>query len=191
MKNILSVLLIVLHGATQACICEELSFLTLQECGKYDWIAYGVVGEVETCPEGIVSFDPLKIYKGKYSKRVEVELNCDIDCVPDVNTGETWLFYAEKDNAQNLRVGFCGHSRKQLPDSIQDFQSEFNGRTFKGELQFLEENFEVARKVRGINLEQRKYEKVDPKLVPYLIGIGLLFMLIGYFVFNKIVEKNR
>jgi len=101
------------------------------------------------------------------------------------------LVYAEKDNAQNLRVSFCGHSRKQLPDSVQDFQGDVNGRTFKGELDFLDQNFEVATKFNGINLEQRKYEKVNPKLVPYLIGIGLLFMIVGYFVFNKILGKQQ
>jgi len=191
MRKILSVLFITLFSTTQACICEELGFLTLQECGKYDWIAYGVINDVEVCPEGLVDFHPLKIYKGKYSKQVDVELNCDIDCVPDVNKGETWLIYAEKDNAQNLRVSFCGHSRKQLPDSVQDFQGDVNGRTFKGELDFLDQNFEVATKFNGINLEQRKYEKVNPKLVPYLIGIGLLFMIVGYFVFNKILGKQQ
>lgn len=176
---------------SEACVCSELGYLTLQECGKYDWIGYGIVNDIEECPDGIVDFHPLKIFKGKYSKQEDVFLNCDIDCVPDVNKGESWLIYAKKDNAQNLHVSFCGHSRKQLPDSIQDFQGDVNGRSFRGELKFLSENFEVAQKVNGINLEQRKYEKVDPAKIPYLLGAGLMFMVIGYFVFNKILGKRK
>jgi hypothetical protein len=190
MRRFLIFVFIVVFSNAQACICGTLDFLTLQECGRYDWIGYGVVNNTDTCPEGVINFHPLKIYKGGYSKEVEISFDCDQECIPDVNAGEYWLFYAKKDNAQDLHMSFCSHSRRQLPDSIQDYLGSANGRSFKGEMAFLDKNFEIAIKTRGINLEARKYKKVNPAYVPYLLSAGLVFMLIGYFVFNRIMKTK-
>ena len=35
-------------------------------------------------------------------------------------------------------------------------------------------------------LMPKKYEKVNPKLVPILLGVGLLFMVVGYLVIKKL-----
>jgi len=188
MKNFFIILFIVLFSNAKGCICGTLDFLTLQECGRYDWIGYGIVNNSEGCPEGVVNFHPLKIYKGSFTEAVDISFDCDQECIPDVNPGEYWLFYAKKDNAQELHMNFCNHSRKQLPDSVPDYLGAANGRSFKGEMEFLDATFEVAIKTRGINLEQRKYEKVNPEYIPYFLGASLLFMLIGYLVFNRIMK---
>jgi hypothetical protein len=191
MRKLLLFLFVISFRNTQACICGELGFLTLQECGRYDWIAYGVVNSSEGCPEGAINFHPLKIYKGSFVNEVDISFDCEQECIPDVNAGEHWIFYAKKDNAQELHMSFCSHSRKQVPDSIPDYLGAANGRSFKGEMAFLDENFKVAFKRRGINLEQRKYEKVNPKYIPFLLGSGLLFMVIGYFIFNRIMRNEK
>lgn len=182
-------LLILISNLSFACVCKEQGKLTLQECGKYDWIAYGVVDEVEGCPDGVIMFSPFSIYKGEYAEQVELNMDCDVDCQHDVAVGDTWVFYAEKDNGQDLNVGFCSHSRKKLPLGAPDFQTSINGLTFEKELLFLKEHFVVKTKASKKELKAKKYEKVEPKYVPILLGIGLLFMVVGYFVFNKISKR--
>ena len=191
MKHLFLISFVILFYNVKGCFCGDLEFLTLQECGRYDWIGYGLVNSSKSCPEGVINFIPLKIYKGSFTEEVDISFNCDQECIPDVNSGEYWIFYAKKDNAQSLHMNFCSHSRKQLPDSVQDYLGAANGRSFKGEMAFLDANFEVAIKTKGINLEQRKYEKVNPEYIPFLLGGGLLFMLIGYFIFNRIVKDDN
>lgn len=185
----LTLLFLLIAQLSWACVCKEQGKLSLQECGKYDWIAYGIVDEVSSCPEGVITFSPLAIYKGEYSKQVQLKMDCDVDCQHDAHPGDVWVFYAEKDNGQELNVGFCSHSRKKMPEGAPDFQTGINGMTFEKELLFLKDNFKVQTKSSKRELKARKYEKVNPRNIPLLLGAGLVFMVVGYFVFNKIVKK--
>jgi hypothetical protein len=182
-------LLVFVAQVSWACVCKEQGMLSLQECGKYDWIGYGVVDEVEECPEGIIKFSPISIFKGEYAKQVELKMDCDVDCQHDAHAGDTWIFYAEKDNGQELNVGFCSHSRKKMPEGIADFQTGINGMTFDKEMLFLKDHFTVKTKSSKRELKAKKYEKIESRYIPILLGAGLLFMVVGYFVFNKIVKK--
>ena len=66
-----------------------------------------------------------------------------------------------------------------------DYQTEVRGSSFVEDLNFLKQHFSL--KVPGKKeLSAKKYEKFDPKLVPIFLGIGLLFMVLGYFVMKKL-----
>ena len=66
-----------------------------------------------------------------------------------------------------------------------DYQYDLRGTSFDEDLTFLKDNFSV--KVYGKReLLPKKYEKVNPKLVPILLGVGLVFMVVGYFVIKKL-----
>lgn len=172
------------------CICPELDYLDLEQCSRYDFIAYGLVVEKEACPKGMVTFVPSEVFKGKFLSELPIEINCEVDCLLDINKGEYWLIYGKYTNAQEVKINFCGHSRKQLPDTIIDYQSELSGRVFQKELQFLQSTFELQTADSKHELKQRKYEKVDPALVPWLFGIGGVVMVIGYLTFFRTKKKN-
>lgn len=172
------------------CTCPELDFLNLEQCSRYDFIAYGLVVGKEECPEGKVYFEPSEVFKGRWRSELPVEVNCEIDCLLDINEGEYWLVYGKYTNSLEVKINFCGHSRKQLPDTIVDYQAEVSGRTFRKELLFLQSTFELQTAKSKRELTGRKYEKIDPELVPWLFGIGGAVMIFGYFTFFRTKKRN-
>ena len=94
-----------------------------------------------------------------------------------------------KNNAQEIQVNQCSFTRNQLPDTVQDYSEVVRGTKFEDDLVFLKNNFES--KVDDKNeLKAKKYEKVDPELVPVFLGISLVFMLIGFLVIKRVGKKN-
>lgn len=188
--RLLAIVFLITSLSTSACICPELSAITKQKCGSYEWIAYGKVGSVKGCPEGSFEFHPLNIFKGAYADVVPVALDCEYECVPDIVEGDTWILYGKLNNAQEVYLNFCGHSHKRLPDSVQDYHAELAGMSFKAELAFLQDNFNTVEETNRKEIGELKYEKVDPALVPWLLGGGLVFMVVGYFVFNAVMKRK-
>jgi len=176
--------LVLFYHSSYAVVCDVLPKLSLEQCGHYDFIAYGKVETDFDCENEKFSFQPIFIFKG-FSKEKNIVLYTPCsDGGLHVSKGEYWIIYGFLNNAQELRLSICGHSRKQIPEDQIDYFQDIRGSNFKDDLAFLKENF-TLKSFGEKELLPKKYQKVDPKLVPILLGVGLLFMLIGYFVIKK------
>ncbi len=168
-----------------ATVCDDLPKLTLEECGHYDFIAYGRIESDLDCNDEQISFYPISVFKGYIEeKTVDLFTSCSDNGLP-LSEGEYWILYGFYNNAQQIKLTICGHSRKQIAKDEVDYQYGLRGSSFQEDLTFLKENFSL--KVFGKKeLLPKKYEKVNPKLVPILLSVGLVFMVIGYFVIKKL-----
>ena len=164
--------------------CAELERLDLQQCGHYDFIAYGRVDGDLDCAEQSFLFTPIEVFKGTTDEEAELFTSCNNQGLA-VTKGEYWILYGEMNNSLEVKLSFCGHSRKQLPKEQRDYETEIRGTSFEEDLAFLKANFDTKQKDKN-ELKARKYEKVDPYLVPILLGAGLLFMVVGFFIMKRL-----
>lgn len=174
-----------------SCICDQLSSLDLQECSQYDAIFHGQVENVESCKneERIIRFKVNELYKGDANVNAEVIDLCEIaECSTDFEPGTSWLVYVNKNNAQELVYNYCSHTRKLNEEGVKDYEEEVRGSSFFQDKALLEEYFEVNSHLKK-GLKPRRYEKVDPKLIPVLLGVSLLFMVGGVLLFKRKSKK--
>lgn len=179
--------LLLVNQFVEACQCDELTPLSLSSCRPYEFIFLGKVQEVLPCEKEVqkVVFDCKSVFKGTYVDQLTLEFECGITaCSIDFVSGEEWLVYAKKNNAQALVFDFCSHARKLPLKGQVDYQTELRGTSFFQDRQFLADNFEV-KKMKQEGLQQKKYEKVDPDLIPVLLGSGLMFMIVGLYIVRK------
>ena len=178
-------LFIAISNCSIASVCDVLPKLSLEQCGHYNFIAYGKIESNLDCENQRVSFYSISVFKGSLKdKIVDLYTPCSGNGLP-VTKGEYWLLYGFYNNAQELKLSICGHSRKQISKEEIDYQTEVRGSSFIDDLNFLKKNFSL--KVVGKKeLAPKKYEKFNPKLVPVFLGIGLLFMVVGHFVMKKL-----
>lgn len=177
--------IIAISNCSIASVCDVLPKLSLEQCGHYNFIAYGKIESDLDCENQRLLFYAVSVFKGSLKgKTVDLYTSCSSDGLP-VSTGEYWLVYGFYNNAQELKLSICGHSRKQISKEEIDYQTEVRGSSFIDDLNFLKNNFSL--KVVGKKeLSPKKYEKFNPKLVPVFLGIGLLFMVVGYIVMKKL-----
>tara|TARA_B100001173_G_scaffold14910_1_gene12322 strand:+ start:271 stop:858 length:588 start_codon:yes stop_codon:yes gene_type:complete len=170
---------------SKASVCGVLPKLSLEQCGHYNLIAFGKIESDLDCENERVSFNAISVFKGSLKdKIVDLYTSCSGSGLP-FTQGEYWLVYGVYNNAQELKLSICGHSRKQISKGEIDYQTEVRGSSFFEDLSFLKQHFSL--KIPGKKeLSAKKYEKFDPKLVPVFLGIGLLFMVLGYFVMKKL-----
>lgn len=164
-------------------VCPELPALNLQQCGHYDFIAYGRVDEQINCDEGSVLFAPISVFKGISDDLVKVLTNCSDNGIP-MSKGEYWLVFGKKNNAQEINVSICEHSRLQFPEGEIDYLLDIRGSSFHEDLSFLKDNFK--KKIVGEKeLLAKKYEKISPLKTLILLSSGFVFMLVGFFVIRR------
>ena len=176
-------ILLFLSLSSKAVVCSELNKLSLQECSQYDFIAYGRIDAALNCEEGSAQFTPVSVYKGKMEESIELFTSCEDGGIP-LAKGEYWILFGDLNNAQEIQLNICSHSRRKALPGEMDYSSDVRGTTFEDDLAFLEKNF--TQKIAGQNeLLPKKYEKIDPVMVPVLLGIGLIFMIVGYFFIRK------
>jgi hypothetical protein len=178
-------LLLAFSNCSIASVCDILPKLSLEQCGHYNFIAYGKIESDLDCENQLVSFYSISVFKGSLKdKIVDLYTPCSGNGLP-VTKGEYWLLYGFYNNAQELKLSICGHSRKQIAKEIVDYQTEVRGSSFNEDLNFLKQHFSL--KVAGKKeLTSKKYEKFNPKLVHVFLGVGLLFMVVGYFVIKRL-----
>lgn len=175
--------------SASAYVCNEIPLLTLEACGQYDYIAFGRVISEVNCEEQKVKFAPLNTFKGAQEEgEIDLFTSCKDDGVL-FSKGDLWLVYGSLNNAQEIQVHVCGHSRKQFENEVNDFYVLERGSSFKKDFAFLKKNF-AEKDANRNDLKPRKYEKVDPIMVPVLLGVGLIFMIVGIFVFKRL-GKNK
>ena len=178
-----------LTNYSKACMCPDLEVLSLEHCGGYEVIFQGEVMKVLDCPEGKVLFKVKTLFKGNAIPQQNVLFSCGSGCSMDFQAGEEWLLFLKKNNAQDLLVNFCGHSRKKYPENQLDPHTELSGRDYASELMFLHENFSPKSIQAGKQeLEMKRYEKVEPSNIPVLLGVSMAFMVVGFFVMRKVFK---
>lgn len=173
------------------CTCDFILPMTFDATAGVEVIFYGKVIEVkEGCTdESIVVFQVQEEYKGGIKRSQEVLYNCGTQCGMSFIEGEQWIIYGSKNNAQEVIVDWCSRSRRRFENENEDFYRGLLESTFDQELDFLREYFHVNESFEG-GLKHRKYEKLEPKYIPYLLGGGLLAILIGLGVF-KLIDRNK
>ncbi len=164
--------------------CPDLPKLSLQQCGHYDFIAYGRIDSELDCDDEQFLFTPINVFKGESAKGIDLYTKCQGDGLA-VSKGEYWILFGKMNNSLEVQLSFCGHSRKQLPVGEKDYEAEVRGTSFSEDLAFLKNSFNEKKESQN-ELKARKYEKVDPVLVPILLGVGLVFMVVGYFFIKRL-----
>jgi hypothetical protein len=195
MKKI-TVLLILLvsYAAARACTCPPLQKLSKEIADSYDVIFLGTVDSVGSCEgnRGSAYFVISQLFKGETTSRIFVNFDCVTDCRMQFKAGETWLIYAEYARYGDLRVNYCGRSRKHASDVNEDFSIATHGITFGEELDYIKLNFGV----RQVNEKDRDVIKEDipsrelihpgGKQTLLLLAISLIGMLVIWYVVKKL-----
>ena len=180
-------LLICLPFFTKAeCRCGKILPMTFKATAGVPVIFYGEVIEVDSdCEEeSYLTFEIIELYKGNLSKTQECIYQCGTDCGMSFVPGEKWIIYSSINNAQYPVLDWCSRSRREFLHDGEDFYEGLLSSTFQEELDFLRHYFEINKNFKG-GLKERQYEKVPVKLIPWLLGIGALFMILGYVIFGK------
>lgn len=173
------------------CSCPMPPKLSKEACSYYNIIALATVESVELCEGGNqniqIAIDEL--YAGRTNRATAIITDCSIHCPIQIASGETWIFFLDKNNAQELVLEKCTHSRKQLPENIQDYDDEVFGMTFTEMKTFLRNNYDVNSHFQN-ELKPRSYQKVSGTQAIIFVSIGLVAMLLGYIFFIRRPPKN-
>lgn len=178
-----------------ACKCAPLQPLTKEQAGSYDVIFWGTVDSVGAC-EGDKSaayFAIEELYKGEASHhRIYVNFDCVTDCRMQFRQGEQWLIYAEYAKYGDLRVNFCGRSRKSATDVNEDYAIATHGLTFKEEMDFIRKNFGVhelngpeRELVQNEGIPSRELIHPDGKQTILLLALSFAGMVLVWLIVKK------
>lgn len=194
MRKILLSFLVFTASYCFACECESLSPLSQEVCKDYEVIFYGKVDSVGKCNDkwsAAAYFTIIELYKGKVAQQVEVNFDCNTECMMSLAPDDEWIIYAKYVKFDFLQISICEHSRKKFDDDTQDFYLIESKRTFKGELDFLKVTLGVQSFVEPIivnntvadtsrhNTQPSSWGKVT------LLLISVFVMAIVYFVTRK------
>lgn len=147
-----------------ACQCAPLQKLSKAQADSYDMIFLGTVDSVGAC-EGDKSsayFMIEQLFKGEAAARTYVNFDCVTDCRMQFRQGERWLIYAEYAKYGDLRVDFCGRSRKHATDPGEDYAIATHGLAFSEELDYIRQNFGVQQ-VNASEREVVQSEGIPPR----------------------------
>lgn len=168
------------------CTCDFILPMTFESTAGVPIIFYGEVKEVDSdCnEESIITFEIIELYKGNLTKSQEAYYQCGTECGMSFIPGERWIVYSTINNAQYPVLDWCSRTRREFLTEGSDFYEGVLFSTFQEELSFLRKNFEANKNFKA-GLKERQYEKVPVKLIPWLLGIGALFMILGYVLLGK------
>ncbi len=188
-KFFLFIFLLSSADAAIACGCPELHPLTLADCGRYEVIFEGRIDSVAKCDDekSLAFFSIETQFKGDFITIVPVYFECGTSCEMDFQKGDTWIIYGEKNNAQEVVANFCSRTRKRTAEGQSDNYIFNSVHTYNEELNLLNEFFEPGEK-HNEGIEPRKYEKVDPSLIPIFLLVSIIFMAVGMYLFRR--KKN-
>lgn len=169
-----------------ACKCPELHPLTLADCGRYEVIFEGKVESVTPCDgeNALAHLSIETLFKGNFLTIVPVHFDCASSCGMALQKGEKWIIYGELNNAQEVVINFCSRTRKQAAAGESDNYIFNATHTYNEELNLLNEFFRPDEK-HNEGIEPRKYEKVDPSLIPIFLLASIIFMAVGMYFFRK------
>src|SRR3989344_389004 len=191
MKKVFLSFFILFSASCFACECGILSPLSKDACKDYDVIFYGKVDSIGTCNDkwsASAYFTIVDLYKGKVKQQVDVNFDCNTECMMSLAPDDEWIIYAKYSKFDFLQISICEHSRKKFNDDAQDFYLIESKRTYSEELDFLKTNLGVQSFVEPIivnntvadtgrhNTQPSSWGKVT------LLLVSLVVMAIVYFV---------
>ena len=194
MKKVFLSFFILFSASCFACECGTLSPLSKDVCKDYDVIFYGTVDSIGACNDkwsAIAYFTIVDLYKGKVKKHVEVNFDCNTECMMSLAPDDEWIVYAKYIKFDFLQISICEHSRKKFNDDAQDFYLIESKRTYKEEIDFLKTTLGIQAIVESTvvnntvadtsrhNTQPSSWGKVT------LLLVSLLVMSIVYFVTRK------
>lgn len=194
MRTLLISLLIFTSSYSFACECNSLPPLSKELCKDYDVIFYGTVDSIGACNDkwsAVAYFTISDLYKGKVKQQIEINFDCNTECMMSLAPDEEWIIYAKYLKFDFLQISICEHSRKKFNDDAQDFYLIDSKRTFNKELEFLKTTLSIQAFVQPTvvnntvadtsrhNTQPSSWGKVT------LLLVSLLVMAIVYFVTRK------
>lgn len=194
MKKSLLFLSLLISFYSSACECKDFVSITKELCSEYDVIFLGTVDSVSACNEkgfSVAYFSIAELYKGNVKKQVQINFDCNTECMMSFAKGEEWLIYSLYEKFDHLNVSICGHSRKKVDDETLDIYSVNAKRTFEKEKEFLKTAFGVQNFIQENDLNNQQ-DKVGPrnelpsnwrKLA--LLLVSVLAMGIVYYITRK------
>lgn len=194
MRILLISVLIFTSSYSFACECSSLSPISKELCKDYDVIFYGTVDSIGACNDkwsAIAYFTISDLYKGKVQQQVEINFDCNTECMMSLAPDDEWIIYAKYLKFDFLQISICEHSRKKFNDDAQDFYLIDTKRTFAEELGFLKTNLEIQAFVQPTIVNNTVADTSRDNTQPSswgkvtLLLVSLLVMAIVYFVTRK------
>lgn len=194
MRTLVVSFFILFSASCFACECGTLSPLSKEVCKDYDVIFYGTIDSIGVCNDkwsATAYFTIVDLYKGKVKQQVEINFDCNTECMMSLAPDDEWIIYAKYLKFDFLQISICEHSRKKFNDEAQDFYFIESKRTFNKELDFLKNtlgihaivappltNNAVADTSRH-NTQPSSWGKVT------LLLVSLVVMVVVYFLARK------
>ena len=144
MRSFLITFFVFISFYSNACECKDFIPISKELCKDYDVVFDGVVDSVSVCDErgfSIAYFTITELYKGKVKKQVQINFDCNTECLMSFAEGEEWLIYSLYEKFDHLTISICGHSRKKFEDETLDMYTLNAKRTFAKEKEFLKITF--------------------------------------------------
>ena len=165
MKKFFLFLSLLISFYSSACECKDFVPITKELCSDYDVIFYGTVDSVSACDKkgfSIAYFTITELYKGNVKKQVQINFDCNTECMMSFAEGEEWIIYALYQKFDHLNVSICGHSRKKFDDETLDIYSANAKRSFGKEEEFLKTAFGNQDFIEENDLNNQQ-DKVGPR----------------------------
>lgn len=177
-----------------ACDCAPLQKLSKEQSDKYNLIFTGRVDSVSACigDKSTVYFTIHQLFKGESTRNITVNIDCVSSCRVRMQAGENWLIYAAYEKYGDLRVGFCGRSRKYAANINEDESLARTGMSYDEELKFIVNNYGVqqleSKEKEVIQPLERELVKPQGMQIVWLLAGSLAGMLIIWFLLKKFTK---
>jgi hypothetical protein len=169
--------------------CEcPVTFLGLEECGKYGIIFKGKVRSVKECGDrpGEAQFEVEELYKGNLSGKITMLFRCKDPCFMGFYEGQEWIIYTDFRQIGSAMMDWCSRSRRYYRIEKEDIYSPIYGNTYEEELEFLRKTLGLHRlrtedqlPVGGRNIIPDKWQ------VSIILICSLAAIVLFYYLFNR------
>jgi hypothetical protein len=193
-KNFFGLVLgLLLSIVSWACECDSLQPLSLESLKNYELIFVGHVSSITSCDEAgkaRVLFLVDTLFRGKAFVGTEVQFDCSTSCAMSFAPEERWLIYSKYAKYGLAEVHLCSHSRKQAPQSKDDYAIFTQGNTFEESLKWLSENcgVQILNAEADFNQPSRELVHPDQQQSIWLIVGGLVTAIILYFTIKRFLR---
>jgi hypothetical protein len=191
MKFFALAFLIFLCSNVKCCTCPVIEPLTSKQCNKYDVLFYGRVDSVfndKKTNKSTVQFSVLELYKGTSESTISLNFDGTGECMMSFDKNEKWIICANYSRYNSLSVSFCSNSRKQLSDTVYDYNAINTQQTFLETLEFLRDSIKIKNtEEKIIDNSNLLHKNIQPsgnnKML--LLAVSLLFT-IGLIYFTRL-----
>ncbi len=193
MRAFLLSFIIFISATSFACQCKTFIPITKELCKEYDVVFLGKIDSVSICNQrgfSIAYFTIAELYKGNVKKQVEINFDCNTECMMSFAEGEEWLIYSVYEKFNHLNASLCGHSRKKFADEMLDIYSANAQRTFDKEIFFLKATLGAQNFIQENNLNKQQ-DQVGPHNEQPSAWGKLTLLLVSLFVMGIVYYFTR